>query len=224
MGNRNSATTDEPTILEFEFKKNSVLVDAFSVNKVTIHASAIDAQNNANIIHTTSTGSITHTAVGCYSYVIPIISNAATYYDKVFLTPISGGAEISFVNSYTITAPVYTGGALGVPSNVNLCRITGRTLDSNGNILGGVLIFCRPWVMPGTVQNNIIGQDGVTAVSDASGYFYIDLFKNMEFIFTIKEMGLHTTIKIPDKSTFPLISLMSGESATTPTNPGDTNW
>ncbi len=224
MGNRYSAVTDEPTILEFEFRKNSILTDAYSINKVTIHASSSDAENNVNILFTLDSEDILHTAVGSYSYTVPIISTVGTYYDKIFLTPINGGAEVSYVSSYNITAPVFTGKALEVSSNPNLCRITGRTTDANGNILRGVLIFCRPWAMPGTLANNFIGQDGVSSVSDANGEFYIDLYKNTEFIITIKEMGVHSVIKIPDKSTFPLVSLMAGEVVTPPTDPGDTNW
>jgi len=224
MGNRFSASTEEATTLEFEFKKNSVLADPYSINKITIHPTALDAQNNTNIIETITSTGIVHTNVGYYSYTASVIVSAGTYYDKVFVTTISGAVEISFTNNFEVKLPVYSGNALGVPSNVNLCRITGRTIDSNGNVLGGVLVFCRPWSMPGTTQQNIIGQVGVSAVSDKDGYFYIDLLKNIEFIFTIKELGVHSIVKVPDKSAWSLIPLMAGEGTNPPSNPGDTNW
>ncbi len=224
MGNRFSANTEEPTILEFEFKKDSVLINPFSINKVTLHRSTVDAQNNTNIIETITSPGILNTGVGCYSYTAAVLTSTGMYYDKVFVTPTLGASELSFTNSFSVAAISYTGNAMGVPANSNLCRVSGRTVDSNGNAIGGMLVFCRPWAMPGTVQNSLIAQIGVSATSDSKGYFYIDLFKNIEFIFTIKELGVHSIVKIPDKSTWTLTSLMASEPTAPPSNPGDTNW
>lgn len=224
MGNRNSANIEEPTILEFEFKKNSILADPASINKVTIHASETDAQNNANIITTISSSNILHTDTGCYSYTIPIISTAGTYYDKVFVTPVSDATEVSYISSFTVSSITYTGAASSIPSNIALCRIYGKIIDASGNILKGALVFCRPYAMPGTSSTALLSQDGMSVITDATGSFYIDLIRNTEFTLTVKEIGLHTTIKIPDKSRCSLLSLMANEQATTPTNPGDTNW
>ena len=71
---------------------------------------------------------------------------------------------------------------------------------------------------------NEIRADAKDLSDNIENSFYIDLYKNTEFIITIKEMGVHSVIKIPDKSTFPLVSLMAGEVVTPPTDPGDTNW
>ena len=224
MGNRYSAKTDEPTILEFVFKKNSVLTNAYSINRVTIHSSLADAEGDLNILQTISSVGISNTDVGYYSYTVPIIATAGTYYDKIFVTPVSSGTEVSYVNSYIITTSTYSGQALEVPSNPLLCRVTGTVTDGSGRVMGGVLVFCRPWVMPGTIQNNILGQNGLSAVSDTNGEFYIDLYKNIEYIFTIKETGLHSTIKIPDLNRYSITALITTGSATIPTSPGDTNW
>ena len=231
MGNRLNANTEETTTLGFQYRRNNVLVAPYAVTKVTIHHSLSDATGNLNIISTITSTGIIAVYTGCYSYVVPIIATAGTYYDKIFITPKVGVAQVTYINTFTITAPVYTGSVINVPSDPSLCRIIGRTIDSNNNVVGGLLVFCRPNIMPGTVQSSLISQDGVSTVSDVNGHFQIDLLRNTQFIITIKELGVHAVILVPDKDVYPIISLMSDISEpvippVTPGTPGSpgTSW
>jgi len=231
MGNRLNANTEETTTLGFQYRRNNVLVAPHALTKVTIHHTLNDATNNTNIISTITSTGIIAVYPGCYSYVAPIIATAGSYFDKIFITPSVGAAQVTFINTFTITAPVYTGAVIDVPSDPALCRVIGKTIDSNNVAVGGLLVFCRPNIMPGTIQSALISQDGVSTVSDVNGHFKIDLLRNVQFIMTIKELGVHAVILVPDKDVYPLVSLMGDISAPVvpPVNPGDpgspgTSW
>ena len=206
MGNRLNANTEEATTLGFQYRRNNVLVTPYAVTKVTIHRTSTGATANTGIIDTITSTGIVAVYTGCYSYTVPLITSTGTYYDKIFITPRLGAAQVTYINSFTVASPIYTGSIINVPSNPDLCRIIGRTLDSNGNAVGGLLVFCRPNNMPGTLQSTLISQNGVSTVSDESGHFEIDLFRNAQFIITIKELGVHAVIQVPDKDVFPLVS------------------
>ena len=110
MGNRQYTTTNETTTLEFQLLQNQQPFDAASVSQVVIYPSYNDAINDTNGIQTISSGAITHTGPGLYSYIAAIIATAGTYFDKIFLTPVIGGLATSFINSFAVN--IYSGGAV----------------------------------------------------------------------------------------------------------------
>ncbi len=109
MGTRNHSTTQETTILEFQFFKNGSAFDAFAVSQVTIYGSYEDAQNNVNILQTIT--SITRLSTGRYQYTAAILPTAGTYYDRVWLTPEVGVAQESFISAFIISQYVGSGTA-----------------------------------------------------------------------------------------------------------------
>ena len=102
MGTRNNSIVGETTTLEFLLLQNQQPFDASSVRQVVIYPSYLDAVNNTNIIETIVAGSITHIGTGLYQYTAAAEAVAGTYFDKIFLTPVTGGLEKTFINSFTV--------------------------------------------------------------------------------------------------------------------------
>jgi hypothetical protein len=102
MGDRYTAINTETTTLEFQFLRNGANFDAYVVSKVTIHATYDDALDDANIIETIGAGTITRIALGKYQYTAAIIATGGIYYDKIFLTPVVGAIERSYINSFNV--------------------------------------------------------------------------------------------------------------------------
>lgn len=101
-GTRNNSTTIQSTDLQFELLKNAIAQDAHSVRQVVIYPSFDDAVNETNAVQTITT--ILHTGTGLYAYTAGVLATPGTYYDKMFLTPDDGAPEITFINSFIITA------------------------------------------------------------------------------------------------------------------------
>jgi hypothetical protein len=109
VGTRYTAKTNETTTLNFLLVHNGTLVDAHEVRQVTIHATYQDALNDTNIIQVITSANITRVATGHYAYTAAILSTAGSYFDKVFLTPVSGQPEISFINDFSVNNPAQPG-------------------------------------------------------------------------------------------------------------------
>ena len=224
MGTRYTANTEEPTTLRFQFVKNGVPTDPYLMEKITIHASRADADADTNILQTILTVDITALSNSTFSYIVDLLTTAATYYDKAFVVPIEDADTLSFVDSFNVIGPIYTSGVTGGPGT---CIITGLLVDHNAE----PIISGRVYAMP--ISSTVIDRYGIyvfptEAHTTSTGSFSIELIRGMEFNIVIKEIGLAKTILIPDQESCELWSLIGVETqeevAAELPPPGDDTW
>lgn len=204
MGTRYTANTLEPTLLSFQFIVNGVATDAYSVDKVTIHATRDDADADTGIIQTIVAGEITRTSTGTYTYTCNQLTTAKDYYDKVFITPNEGEEQITFVNTFIVSAPSYD---IDLPGEPGTCKITGKIIDQDGQPLFCARVHAILVNPPSNFTQGVYIFHSTHYV-DENGYFELDLIRGGQFTIIIREIGLMETILVPDQASCDLWSLI----------------
>jgi len=202
---------------------DNVATDAYHITHVTIHPTQDDADANTNIIQTITSTGITKTATGIYEYTAAILSTSQTYYDKIFIIPIENASPISFVNSFVVAEPDYSGGLPGAPGT---CDITGTIVDHNGEPLICGRVYALPLNSPVIVGNQGVYVFPSMAYTTSTGEFSITLIRGVSFNVTIKEIGLSETIRVPEQATCELWSLIGVQTQAdpTPADTGEGSW
>ena len=213
MGTRYSADILTPTTLSFVFLRNRVGFNAYSVDYVTIHNSYASAVSNSNIIETITV--INNTSTGLYEYEAAQIDNPGTYFDKIFITPTSTGAQISFISNFYIATQVAT---------IENCIVNGVLRYSNGSPVISALVYAVPAGSPSISSTGYgISPVPMQVYTNGDGLFELVLMRNTYFIITITSIGYRQKILVPDESTYNLFTLssiaMNNSPMATPLNP-----
>jgi len=220
MGSRFDATTLEATNLLFQFIKDGVSIDPFYIEKVTIHGTQDDADNDKDIIQTIPTEDITKVSEGIYIYTVNRLTTSQTYYDKIFIEPFDGEETITFVNSFVVSAPLYVG---KLPDAPGTCKITGTLIDHNSD----PIICGRVYALP--ISSTISSSYGVYAFptvvhTTSTGTFEIELIRGMQFNVIIKEIGMSKIILVPDQESCEIWPLINDNTENPNSNSGDGWW
>ena len=221
MGTRLTADILSPTTLEFQFLRNGIPFTAYTIDKVTIHSSYGGAQNDTDIIETIYSSDISLIDVGTYEYVAGIISTTGTYFDKVFITPVSGGNQFTYINSFLVST--YTSSQ---PIIMNNCLVTGIIYSSDGQPVETVLVSAIPAESPAITSTGIaVSPYPLQTFTGPDGIFSLQLIKKVDYVITIKYLGFRQKIKVPDKNAVDLFSIsdlvMNNESLE---QSQDVNW
>jgi len=213
MGTRYAADILSPTTLSFVFLRNRMGYNAHSVDYVQIYDSYDDAINETDVIETIT--SITNTSTGLYSYVAAQVDSPGTYFDKIFITPISMGTQLSFINSFYVSY---------ASESTDECIVIGKIIYGNGNPVPSALIYAIPAGSPAISSSGYaVSPFPIQAYSKSDGSFEISLVRNATFILTISSIGYRQKILIPNQDSYNLFTLsnitMNNSPITTPVNP-----
>ena len=112
---------------------------------------------------------------------------------------------------------------------MSICTVTGTIQLSDETPSVGVLIFAVPAMSPSITATGIAyDPNPVQAITSSTGYFELDLSRNMDFIVTINALGFREKIRTPDAATYSLFSITSVPIApdATPDDTGaeEVNW
>jgi len=94
---------------------------------------------------------------------------------------------------------------------MNLCSITGRVIDSQGEGIDGVQVSASPSKYPAILAgtSSAISPIPIDTITTSSGYFSINLIQGMEYTVNIFELGYNQKVIIPAKDTEVLWNLSS---------------
>jgi hypothetical protein len=94
---------------------------------------------------------------------------------------------------------------------MNLCSITGRVVDSQGEGIDGVFVSATPSTYPAIIAgtSSAISPIPIETLTTSSGYFSINLIQGMEYTITVFELGYNQKILIPEQDTEVLWNLSS---------------
>lgn len=227
MALRDCGITTEPTELSFQLLKNGQPYKAVSIVSAAVYtteAGHTSGETPVCIINT-STG-IVASSLGLYTYTIPVIPTAGTYYDVIGLDITGSGTTTYFVNSFTVSEAVYTGSTVAAEY---LCKIYGYIKDASGNSVSGVLIAAYPDTVPSINgdSNTAILPQYVKAETDDTGFFSIKLMYNVAYRIAIREMAFYTKILVPKQASCELWQLTTvpevGDTVITNTNTSGNN-
>lgn len=106
---------------------------------------------------------------------------------------------------------------------MNLCNITGRIVDSQGEGIDGVIVSAMPTNTPSIISgtSSAISPLPIDVVTTSSGYFSISLIQNIEYTITIFELGYNQTVVIPAEDAVVLWDLSTVDVTG---DDGSTNW
>lgn len=108
------------------------------------------------------------------------------------------------------------------------CTLTGYIILGTSTGMSGVNIHAVPYETPAVVQgtSNAISPTPITVLTTSTGYFELELLRNVKFTVTIPEIGFRKTVLVPNVATNSLFALtdilISGDP--TPTDQDDVNW
>lgn len=122
-------------------------------------------------------------------------------YQSAIETLVVSGANQSA--TYDLTAI-----AIGTPSAPNLCRVYGYEY-LNGVAVEGRSVTARLVGLPQTTSTVILEGTGSSALSDANGYWYLDLVQGKEYEISNKEWGPAKRITIPAQSSLDMRTLLT---------------
>ncbi|HRZ18511.1 MAG TPA: hypothetical protein P5136_00400 [Methanofastidiosum sp.] len=81
---------------------------------------------------------------------------------------------------------------------MDLCKVKGTILYSDGQPIESALVYAVPAVSPATTSSGIaIIPVPVQAYTTSSGEFELSLIQNIEFIITINCLGFREKIRVP---------------------------
>ena len=154
--------------LDFQLKnlETNVNLEPFSISKVEIYNTKAKAKAGVttDILDTITT--ITTNGTGLLSYIVPVRTSPNIYFDKLFVTPISGGEEIKIINSFLVLNELFGGtptkGKEKARIFLNLCDITA---DPKVGTKVQV-ILCNNFSIFG---NNLIKREPEEFISDTNG-------------------------------------------------------
>lgn len=152
---------------------------------------------------------------------IDVFDSTNTFFLGRVTTPVSGNINVAldpgvyslriFKSGFAFTIPeiltvtvdavvTFTGTGLVVilpPSAPNLCAIYGTVRDAGGNPVVNVKVQAYS-VTPQTVSGVQEGEAIACTVTDATGFFRIELERKAEVTFTIETTGLEVVRTVPD--------------------------
>ena len=100
MGTRSNAVVDEPTTLQFQFLKDGLNFEPFSIKRIEIYPTYADAVASTNIIEIIT--SINTNGDGLLTYVAAAIDINGTYFDKPIIEPTNGAQDWSNIKSFIV--------------------------------------------------------------------------------------------------------------------------
>lgn len=196
---RNESFTGQPTDLTFQILKNGIAFIPFNTVKVEFYGTLTDAQNNTNLLSTTT--SIIHLGNGVYQYQAPAQSVAKTYYDKFYFIDTNGNPQQSkissfIVNDYELSTPEDT---------TNKVYVIGKILDNDSVPVKSAKItftLANPTYIQG--QNIILTSKPLKVRTNRFGEFGIFLYKLKSYDVKFENEFLKSynkTITVPDIAT-----------------------
>ncbi len=136
--------------------------------------------------------------------------DTATY--KVHVGPLPGyqslAAQTLVVDGAETVTYALTAIAVGAPSTPDLCRVYGYEYQ-DGDAVAGRTVTAKLQGLPQTTDTVILEGEAVTATTNASGYWYLDLVQGKRYQISIPEAGVLRTITIPDQATLDLHTLLN---------------
>ena len=111
---------------------------------------------------------------------------------------------------------------------MSACKVHGYIVDGTSTGVEGVLIYAIPKTMPATITatGSAVHPIPIEVVTTSTGYFELNLIRNMDFVVFINAIGFRTAIRVPDEDSAVLWTLATsyviGDS--TPTDTGEDNW
>lgn len=218
---RDNGLTSEATSLSFQLLRNSLPYKASSVHSLAVYVTATGYSTGEMPVATinTSTGIVT-TSTGLYSYTIPVIPTAGTYYDVIGFDLIGNGTITYFVNSFTIIDTLFSSSTIAAEP---LCTVYGYVKSAGAKPVSEMTIAAYPDDCPAIddITNNGITPQAVSTYTDDTGYFSLSLIQNIAYRIAIREMAFYSKIIVPPQTKCELWQLTSikeiGEPSTTTT-------
>lgn len=108
------------------------------------------------------------------------------------------------------------------------CTLSGYIINGTSTGIIGANVYAIPYDSPSIIQGteNAISPEPIMVLTSSTGYFELELLRNVKFTISIPEIGLRKTIIVPNSSTSSLFALtdilVSGDP--TPSDNGDVNW
>jgi len=198
MRNRYNAITDEPIKLTYYFRHGGSLIDVAKWGKIEIYDG--DPSNpGSQVIQTITSSGIVREEQGVYSYIvnaIPFDQGNKIYYDKLYYyIHETDPSPTTDVETFYVKQALYEGSGVFVAPT---CIVYGFLYDIMGKPLRGVEVKAE-LVKPYTILNNtdltISGR--VATITNASGYFQLQLLQNIEIVLSIPAIGYYKEVVVP---------------------------
>jgi hypothetical protein len=204
---RSNAYINTPITLQYRFYQDNVLINAFQFQKFEIHK-VNDNGLGSTVIQATSTG-IVNVSTGVYQYTMNAVPDAGTYFDKVFIMPVSGGVVFTDINQFTVYDQSLDFSGMAPVALTDNCRIYGQIIKPDGTPQVGALVVANiatfPALYSGTTYS--LTQYPIQTLTNQLGQFALDVPKNCALYFAIPDINFKKYIKTPATGSADLFSL-----------------
>ncbi len=82
------------------------------------------------------------------------------------------------------------------------CTLNGYIIMGSSTGLQGVYVHAVPYDTPSIIEgtDKAISPENVSVLTSSTGYFELELIRNVKFTITIPEIGMRKTIVVPDNA------------------------
>lgn len=221
---------NSPIVLNYTFYNNATITSPFSFNKVELYR--LNSNNTGTLIQTLTAPdpNIVETTPGNFQYTFSPVTTSGLYFDKIYLTPVSGGGE--FVDSIEFQIRDVSLSYTGTPATQlhPTCRVYGTILKPDGQPLIGSRVVANITQFPARINSTdyTMTQLKYTTYTNEVGYFYLDLVRSVNYRILIRDILYDTYITVPDAENSLLWSIGQtkeiGDDTTNDVTAGQTAW